>query len=234
MATHETAEAIIFAAIPLFAQRGFGGVSTREICTAAGVSGNGLHYHFGSKQALYQAILDRHSQPHLATVRRLTRQRCRDVPDLQARVRLLAEEIIDEQLEDPDLLRIAFGEFERGELGPRFAEESAAMLRALGQFFAREQKAGLLRTDMDVEILAGTFLERVYNQVRHIDRLEALYATTVRDEKYRDHWLSQLIDLLFLGATPRSPKTNSKKKPKTNSRTRANRTRGRASQTKRG
>lgn len=60
-----TAERILDAAEPLFAERGFEGASLREIARRAGLQQPGLYNHFASKQALYAAVLDRALQPML-------------------------------------------------------------------------------------------------------------------------------------------------------------------------
>lgn len=45
------------AAAKLFAMHGFGGTSTARICEAAGISTGNLFHYFGSKRALFAAIL---------------------------------------------------------------------------------------------------------------------------------------------------------------------------------
>ena len=49
--------AILEAALPLFARKGFAGTTTKEIAAAAGVSEALIFKHFPSKAALYEAIL---------------------------------------------------------------------------------------------------------------------------------------------------------------------------------
>ncbi|HZK92090.1 MAG TPA: helix-turn-helix domain-containing protein [Stellaceae bacterium] len=49
--------AIVTAAVPLFARKGFAGTTTRELAAAAGVSEALLFRHFPSKQVLYREIL---------------------------------------------------------------------------------------------------------------------------------------------------------------------------------
>jgi AcrR family transcriptional regulator len=49
--------AIVAAAVPLFARKGFAGTTTRELASAAGVSEALLFRHFPSKQLLYREIL---------------------------------------------------------------------------------------------------------------------------------------------------------------------------------
>lgn len=55
--SEERRKAIIAAALPLFARRGFAGTTTKEIADAAGVSEALLFKHFPRKQVLYEAIL---------------------------------------------------------------------------------------------------------------------------------------------------------------------------------
>ena len=52
----DTRQKILDSARKLFAERGYEGVSVREICAEAGVSDNAIHYHFKSKKALYRAV----------------------------------------------------------------------------------------------------------------------------------------------------------------------------------
>lgn len=60
-----TAQRILDAAEPLFAERGFEGASLREIARQAGLQQPGLYNHFDNKQALYAAVLERALKPML-------------------------------------------------------------------------------------------------------------------------------------------------------------------------
>ena len=55
----EVTDALIEAATELFAEHGPGAVSVRDIATRAGVNHGLVHRHFGSKDALVGAVLDR-------------------------------------------------------------------------------------------------------------------------------------------------------------------------------
>src|ERR1700751_2839071 len=52
----ERHKAIVAAAVPLFANKGFNGTTTRELAEAAGVSEALLFRHFPTKEALFAAI----------------------------------------------------------------------------------------------------------------------------------------------------------------------------------
>ena len=56
--------AILAAAIRLFAERGFRGVTTRELAASLGVSEPVLYQHFPSKKELYTAIIEASKDEH--------------------------------------------------------------------------------------------------------------------------------------------------------------------------
>jgi len=50
---------LLHAAVDLFDRKGFAATTVREIVTAAGLSKPALYYHFGSKEGIFQAIMQR-------------------------------------------------------------------------------------------------------------------------------------------------------------------------------
>src|SRR2546430_12777737 len=56
LSAEERREAIVKAALPLFARKGFANTTTRELAEAAGVSEALIYKHFPSKESLYAAI----------------------------------------------------------------------------------------------------------------------------------------------------------------------------------
>ena len=59
MARPSTREKLLDTAEELFAEHGLAGVSLRTINAEAGLSPAALHYHFGTQQALVEALLER-------------------------------------------------------------------------------------------------------------------------------------------------------------------------------
>lgn len=55
---NQTRQAILAAALKLFADRGYAGTSVKEIVDAARVTKPVLYYYFANKAALYQALVD--------------------------------------------------------------------------------------------------------------------------------------------------------------------------------
>ena len=83
--TSPSALRLVLAAERLFALHGIDGVSLRQVAAEAGSGNNSaVHYHFGSKAGLIEAIF-RHRLPQLVSERRLLAARC-DQGDLRSRI----------------------------------------------------------------------------------------------------------------------------------------------------
>lgn len=63
IAANETAERILDAAERLLGERGVAGTSVRAVTAEAGVNLGALHYHFGSKENLVRAVVERRVGP---------------------------------------------------------------------------------------------------------------------------------------------------------------------------
>ena len=61
--TTDTKEQIINVAERLFAERGFAGTTLRNVVSEAGVNLAAVHYHFGSKEELFKAVVARFARP---------------------------------------------------------------------------------------------------------------------------------------------------------------------------
>lgn len=64
LSSQDRRSAILTAAIRLFSERGFRGVTTRELAAAIGVSEPVLYQHFPSKKDLYTAIIEQSQDEH--------------------------------------------------------------------------------------------------------------------------------------------------------------------------
>lgn len=85
----ETSEKIIDCAGRLIAEKGFAAVTSKEICTAAGVNLAAVNYHFGSRDGLYLAVLE-NVQRYLISFNTLT-----DIDESELTPRQKIEKCID-------------------------------------------------------------------------------------------------------------------------------------------
>jgi AcrR family transcriptional regulator len=116
--TGPTARRILDAAEALFAERGFAGVSVREIAGRVGLNQASIYNHFPSKQALYEAVLDRGLRP----IRDLLAEGAPALRTEEARSRVL-EQLVDHLWQTPHLPKLIQREvLDRGEVLERLAD----------------------------------------------------------------------------------------------------------------
>ena len=155
---------ILKKAIKLFAQKGFRGTTTKEIALAAAVNEVTIFRHFASKQELYAAILDEKSSgpkltTYLADLEQLALRR-----DDEGLFRLVAQRVLAQYRQDPDLLRLRlYSSLEGHELSKRYiSRQVCPLFRFLRDYIVTRQREGGFN-HWDPDIAVQTFLGSVYN-----------------------------------------------------------------------
>lgn len=95
-----TRQDILTVSVPLFASRGYQGVSMRDIAAAVGVQAAALYYHFPDKQALYMAVMAYAFRDHLTAPTAALRG---DAPPI-TRLRRFIAGMVDDLTGNPDLI----------------------------------------------------------------------------------------------------------------------------------
>jgi len=103
----ERRQAIVDAAVRLFAERGFRGTTTRDIAASVGVTEPVLYQHFRTKGDLYRAILEAKArQGSEQTIAALEQHS--HTSDDRAFFTRLATLILEQHAEDPTFMRLLF------------------------------------------------------------------------------------------------------------------------------
>ena len=191
-----TAELILVAALDAFAEKGFEGASTREIANRAGVQLGLIQYHFGSKQKLWQAAVDR----AFGEINQRLDTAVSDPRDPLARTRAGIRAHVHYVAQHPEFVRLMHDEGKRR--GPRMRwivdrhvkpmfERTVPMIRQL-------QDAGCLPTDIDplhfVYALIGA-IDMVFHQAEECRRVTG---ADPRSPAFVDAH-SRAVEHLFLG-----------------------------------
>ena len=152
-------EALLDAARSLFARRDYPAVSIREIAAEAGVTPAMVHYYFGDKQGLFDAMLEATFGRVLEHARRAAAERRSD--GLAGLLEILVETIGNQPWLPPLVLREVFSE--DGRMRDRFIEMYAGQMgRLMPALIQAEIDAGRMREDLDPRLafmsLAGMAL----------------------------------------------------------------------------
>lgn len=141
--TVPTAAALVDAGRELFGRQGFEGASVRAITRLAGANLGAVTYHFGSKDALYRAVLARGLEPLAAGVAEVAAQPGTSLDRVEWAVRLCYEYMS----ENPDVPRLLMQVAASGRPLPDPARAAfERVLSILAGIIADGQAEGAIRT----------------------------------------------------------------------------------------
>jgi AcrR family transcriptional regulator len=188
-------EAILEAAMSLFARDGLSGVTTREIAAAAGISEPILYRHFPGKEDLYAAILRRNLD---ALERAMPARALARSPEPPGRfLRAQADAMLERIDADPSLLRLLLhGALEGHPLARDFDRGRGVRVRAaLATYFRRQMRDGRLRR-VDPEVAARAWLWMVVG----IGLARTVFREPGARRMPRDRIAKGVVDLFLHGA----------------------------------
>lgn len=167
------ARRILCQAAPLFARKGFAGVSVNDIAAAAGTSKANVFHHFPDKQSLYLAVIAAACETFREHMDGLVR-----TGDEQQRLRTLASGHLDRMLADRDSVRLILREVFAGDKGQDRAEIAAILHRnfsLLVESVGAGQQEGWVDGDLDPVMVAlgiiamNTFLFQSWNVLERFE-----------------------------------------------------------------
>ena len=153
----DTRERILQAAARVYAQHGFRGATTRLIAIEAGVNEVSLFRTFGSKAALFEAMM----QSHAASLPVPTLP---DVPgDAQAEITVWCAALLAHMRQWRSIIRKSFGELEeRPEAAVVMCEGPNCAAAGLAAYVARLQSAGRADETADIATAVSMFMSSMF------------------------------------------------------------------------
>ncbi|HBP21310.1 MAG TPA: hypothetical protein DEA08_26420 [Planctomycetes bacterium] len=176
----------------LFAERGFSGTTTADLARAAGVSEAMLYKLFGSKEGIYQAMVE-HKLAHAGW------GEFPADPELAPRefFRGLALRIFERVEADPDFVRLLhYSDLQGGRFAELFhAAMGEAVLESVGAYVAGQAAGGVLRADLDPQLAGASFLCTCWHWAVARKVFQTPYLTGVADEQV----ITTLVSLFLEG-----------------------------------
>ncbi len=189
----QSRQALLDAARDLFARREFAAVSLRQIAAQAKVNPAMIHYHFGSKEGLYEAMLEEHFAPLLQQLELMPAERPELSYFVESYVRMLAANpwlpnlVVREALYGNGSFRELFIK--------RFAARAGKMVPAL---IDEERKAGHLRADLDPAYATLSLLSMAIFPFIGRPVVEPALGLKM-DEDFIQHWIEHALRLFYEG-----------------------------------
>lgn len=197
----KTREKLLEVATLEFSAHGFRGASVRAICSRAGASANAITYHFGTKEKLYQEILDGFAELQIAHTKRTLLATVKSRQEFELRLEVFFEGLLETYVANRQVLLIALREFEQLSAGDDTGvyKELLEVNFLLSKYIDDAKGQGFVRKDVDPDIVAGILLDRLINQARFAHTHKSYFNVSTRNPEYRAYWIRATLGIIFNG-----------------------------------
>lgn len=193
-----TRDRLIATAQRLFARHGFRGASVRRITKEAGTNLGAITYHFGSKDALYQAVLSRLIDPLLQRVMAAVST---DTPPLD-RVEGLMRAIFEHMLSNADVPCLMMHQMTMAGQFPAPGRRAQLEVRGMLEALIEEgQKDGSIR-EGDPSLLALSVVAQPIYFALACRPLAEVHGMDLADPSVRDRLVAHALDFARRGLAP--------------------------------
>lgn len=194
---NETREHLLDVAARLFAAHGYSGTGLRQIASEAGMSLSMVNYHFGSKRAVLEELLDRlYAAWHDAMGRALEGE-----TTLEGKVRGYVRSLIEVARARPDEMRIAFAGHPNEV--PGLGALKSARLAAIGALLQRHLAAVIDTSRLPLHIAAPAMASAAYSHFLVRPLLVETMGPLPEDDAFFEAYAAQIADLLLCGLARR-------------------------------
>jgi len=190
---------ILQVAIGLFSNKGFSGVTTKEIAAAAGISEAMVFRHFATKHELYHAILDfkacEGGMKNLPWEDKIEKKAIDENDDYKVFYNL-AINALRHHKEDVNFMRLLFhSALEGHELSQMFFDEFVSRIyEFFGSYIRKRQKEGAMR-NVEPRIVVRAFLGMIiHHSLNNILWDKKRRLLDVSDEKAAHEFVTILLD----------------------------------------
>ncbi|MDZ7331895.1 MAG: TetR/AcrR family transcriptional regulator [candidate division KSB1 bacterium] len=187
---NSTKATIFKAAAKLFAEKGFNGVSMREISELSNVTKPTIYYYFGNKEGIYKALIQEALNYHLEDLKQIAALK---IPMKQKLIELLKRRF-QISLQYPELTKFVLQVFTHYEKLPcldGFESEVAAHAKIFAEMIQQGIDSGEFgpsaRPELVVHVIGAVLLHFLMNQLNSAEQILS------------DQLAEELIELLFKG-----------------------------------
>lgn len=154
-----TASTLVRSARDLFARHGYDGTSVRMITDRAGANLGAITYHFGSKEALYAAVVESVAAPLYQKVRAMAQESSAPLRRLER----IIQAYFDHFADHPDMPKLVIQHiFTDRPLPAPLREAMSGILGAIAEVIAAGQSDGSIRPGQPVLLALSTLAQPIY------------------------------------------------------------------------
>ncbi|MGE3973928.1 MAG: TetR/AcrR family transcriptional regulator [Bdellovibrionales bacterium] len=196
----KTRWALIQAALPLFARKGFDGTTVRDVADAAGVNVSLVSYHFNGKEGLYRTCIEEFGKLRQNKTQEIL-QPAQTLEEFKFRFRFLVEDMLMFMISNPYVCQIVLREVDDGLPIAKDIFEKTLMQTYLGlvEFIQDAKNKGFTRESVDPLIVAMLTQASVFHLMRTDKVRKAYFNDSIMDEEFKKKTVETLLDMFFFG-----------------------------------
>jgi AcrR family transcriptional regulator len=190
---NSTKERLLSSGALLICEKGYAGVSVREICNHADTSINMIHHYFDSKEGLLNAITESYGENTFALPLKLLAKEPKSRDDFISRIELVFVTTFEACIENRLVLMITIRE-------QHSSKALIAYMAGFKAFIDIGIDKGFARKELDSEMITGFILDRIVNQVQFAPWIKDEFGTDVlNDQSYIKRWSQMNADVFING-----------------------------------
>ena len=195
-----TKDKLCLSALSLFAEKGFMGTTTKEICDTAKVNSASITYHFGSKENLLVAILKKHFNDIEATALDIVLEAPRSREEFKVKIELFFNANIDHFKHDEAFHKFIIRE---GDINPLVFKVLKELIhnhhKIINNFFKGAQKNKIISGKLDTGLLTHAFMGLFMSHTRHAAPMQIFPELNFKNLKNRKQYLDMAMSIFLDG-----------------------------------
>ena len=198
----DTQALLLKAAEAVFAEKGYGGATVKEIADKAGVNISLISYHFNGKEGLLKACVHRFGKERLQDAQNFLAP-AENLEDFKVKLRLWMLQFLRCHVEERNICQILHREnlTESPFLWDVFENTFLKAFEAVAKFFELAKKKGIVKKSIDPTLAAAAIFGTVLHMGKSQEIQQRWMGVSIANEKYRGQVAEQFVSMLLHGIT---------------------------------
>lgn len=192
---------LIVSALSLFCERGYHGVSVREICDHANANPSLISFHFGGKEGLLETIFEGMVSKKFNEIENILNN-VENEEEFKVRLTLFFKTYVEFYLENSEVISLYMDQLEREHpyAIKIFPQTLEILWNALVNFIQLAKDKGIVDPHIDSKVLAFSLWTPISASMRSKRSTQFACQYSLNDQTFLDVLIKQIVDSIKLAA----------------------------------
>lgn len=198
--SHQKSKDIILnSALKLFSEKGYEGVSVKEISLTANVNISAISYHFGGKLNLYNKCLENYVLKKQQFLKKNI-LKFESFEELQIRLEFFLDELIQIDMSSSESAKIfrRDSELRNSPIVELFKKTALDTYNQVYKCFSNAQKKGFIKNSLNAQDLTTLLLGGTYLAIRNDELRKEILNETLNNSSVRSDFIKNIIKITII------------------------------------